>query len=172
MDQSLDKKIKVYKNFLKKEDFNYLKSILLSSRFPWYFSIVLNKYPIEKKEHNYQLEHTFYNNDQFFSNHINIVEFFKSKIEWLTLVRVKANLLIRTEKNIEHGMHVDFDSPNQLTTGIFYVNTNNGYTKFKDGTIINSEENKYVEFKGDLMHTGSTCTDSKQRIVINFNYIK
>jgi hypothetical protein len=164
--------MKVYKNFLKKEDFNYLKSILISSNFPWFFNNVLNKPFNEKEKNNYQFVHTFYDNDQFFSNQLKIVELFKEKIEWLTLVRAKANLLTRTEKNIEHGMHIDFYSPNQLMTGIFYVNTNNGYTKFKNGTIIKSEQNKYIEFDSKLEHTGSTCTDSKQRIVINLNYFK
>ena len=35
---------------------------------------------------------------------------------------------------------------------------------------IKSEENKYVEFDCNLKHTGSTSTDEKRRIVINFNY--
>ena len=93
-------------------------------------------------------------------------------MKYFTLVRAKANLLFKTDKIYEHGMHTDFENNTKVTTGIFYVNTNDGYTKFKNGTIINSEQNKYVEFDGNLEHTGSTCTNSKYRIVINFNYIK
>jgi hypothetical protein len=60
----------------------------------------------------------------------------------------------------------------KITTGIFYVNTNNGKTIFDTGEEINSEENKYVEFDSTKLHTGTTCTDQKRRLVINFNYIK
>ena len=64
-------------------------------------------------------------------------------------------------------MHIDQPKGK---TGIFYINTCNGYTKFKNGEKIKSEKNKYVEFDSILEHTGSSCTDEKRRIVINFNY--
>ena len=63
-------------------------------------------------------------------------------------------------------MHKDFvNEGTKIKTGIFYLNTNDGYTKFKDGTIIKSEQNKYIEFDSELEHTRSTCTDSRYRIV-------
>ena len=45
-------------------------------------------------------------------------------------------------------------------------------TKFSNGEIVKSEENKYVEFDSQLEHTGTSCTDQDYRIVINFNYLK
>ena len=70
-------------------------------------------------------------------------------------------------------MHIDFDEKKyKIHTGILYVNTNNGYTKFSNGEIVKSEENKYVEFDSQLEHTGTSCTDQDYRIVINFNYLK
>ena len=56
-----------------------------------------------------------------------------------------------------------------FTKPIFF-NTNNGYTKFEDGTIIESIANRFVSFPAELRHTGTTCTDKNTRIVINFNY--
>ena len=44
--------------------------------------------------------------------------------------------------------------------------------KFKDGTIVNSEENKIVIFNNNILHTGSTCTDEPYRFVINFNFFR
>ena len=35
---------------------------------------------------------------------------------------------------------------------------------------IYSEENKYIEFNSKTKHSGSSCTDKKIRVVINFNY--
>jgi hypothetical protein len=81
--------------------------------------------------------------------------------------RVKANLLTRTDEIIEHGMHTD---QKKGTTGILYLDNSNGYTKFENGKKVESEENKYVEFDSTIKHTGSTCTDKKRRVVINFNY--
>ena len=45
-----------------------------------------------------------------------------------------------------------------------------GYTEFKDGTIIESAENRLVIFPSDMRHTGTTCTNAKNRIVVNINY--
>ena len=58
----------------------------------------------------------------------------------------------------------------QWTTSIFYVNTNNGYTKFEDGTKVESVANRMITFPSNMKHTGTSCTDEKKRIVINFNY--
>ena len=60
----------------------------------------------------------------------------------------------------------------QLTTAIFYANTNNGYTKFENGLIVESVANRMVFFSADMKHTGTSCTDEKTRVVINFNYFK
>ena len=90
----------------------------------------------------------------------------------VTILRIKANKTPRADTIIEHGYHIDYKEkipPNALTS-IFYVNTNNGYTKFEDGTIIESIANRFVSFPAELRHTGTTCTDKNTRIVINFNY--
>ena len=58
----------------------------------------------------------------------------------------------------------------QWTTSIFYVNTNNGYTEFEDGTKVESVENRLVTFSLNMKHRGTSCTDEKTRVVINFNY--
>ena len=60
----------------------------------------------------------------------------------------------------------------QWTTSIFYINTNNGYTKFKDGTKVESIANRMITFPANMEHCGTSCTDKNIRIVINFNYYK
>ena len=52
------------------------------------------------------------------------------------------------------------------------MNTNNGYTKFEDGTKIESVANRMVSFPTNTQHKGTSCTDQKTRVVINFNYFK
>jgi hypothetical protein len=66
-------------------------------------------------------------------------------------------------------MHTDLEL-NQRTA-IFYLNTNNGYTLFEDGTKVDSIENTLLIFHGHRKHSGVSCTDQKRRIVLNINYI-
>ena len=162
--------MKIYKNLLSEIESKQIEELLCSSNFPWYLNKIFHDEDISPKI-NLQMTHSFYQNDMFNSQFKEIVELVKDKINWFSLVRVKANLLFRTDNIIEHGMHCDYIAKN-LKTAIYYVNTNNGYTKFKSGKKINSERNKFIEFNSREEHTGSTCTDNDTRIVINFNYIK
>ena len=65
-------------------------------------------------------------------------------------------------------MHIDFKD---CKTSIFYLNSNNGYTQFERGDKIISKENRVVVFDSNLKHCAVDCTDTKYRIVINFNYL-
>jgi len=59
---------------------------------------------------------------------------------------------------------------NFWTTSIFHVNTNNGYTEFEDGTRVESVANRMVTFPTTMKYRNTSCSDSKTRITINFNY--
>lgn len=82
--------------------------------------------------------------------------------------RIKANLNPRHHKIIKHGFHTDV--PYECNTAIFYLNTNNGYTEFEDGNKVPSVANRMIIFPSTVRHTGTTCTDEKRRVLINFNY--
>lgn len=82
--------------------------------------------------------------------------------------RIKANLNPRHHKIIKHGFHTDVDY--ECNTAIFYLNTNNGYTEFEDGNKVPSVANRMIIFPSTVRHTGTTCTDTKRRVLINFNY--
>ena len=53
---------------------------------------------------------------------------------------------------------------------INYLNTY--ATKYEDGSKIESVANRLLSFPSNMKHTGTSCTDEKIRIVINFNYLK
>jgi hypothetical protein len=57
------------------------------------------------------------------------------------------------------------------STGILYLNDNNGYTVFEDGTRVQSAANRFVEFDASLRHTGASCTDAPYRLVLNLNWL-
>ena len=57
-----------------------------------------------------------------------------------------------------------------MKTSVFYLNTNNGGTKFKRGKFVRSVGNRMITFDSNYDHTGVTCTDQNNRVVVNFNY--
>ena len=155
------------------------------AEFPWYFIYGYYKNPFHyetSKENELisgQFTHTFYFNSApqspFFYQLNPILEILNPMSLW----RTKANLLTRTPDIIENLLHTDIgdleNSPEQLkqwTTSIFYINTNNGYTKFEDGTKVESVANRMLTFPANMKHTGTSCTDTHIRVVINFNYFK
>ena len=156
--------IRTIKNFLKKKDFKQLENTMHGVFFPWFLNAVVTTRPDF-----YQLCHIFFIdhkvNSQFFKDLKPILDILKPR----ELLRIKANLLFKTPKIVEHGYHVDTNEPHH--TAILYLNSNNGYTRFKDGKKITSEKNKLIKFDGSLQHTGSSCTDHSHRTVINCNYI-
>ena len=158
----------IYKNFLSKEKFKKLESYIMGDHFPWYF----NEAVVVENDDYFQFTYVVFREGEYNCSP-EYSELFKpilSKINAKKLCNIKANLLTRTMKIIEHGFHIDDRTTSQGKTGILYMNNCNGYTKFENGKKIISEENKYVEFDCKIKHTGSSCTDEKRRVVINFNY--
>ena len=157
----------LYKNFLKKEDFRKIESVITGEKFPWYFSDNITR--ISKNKDDFQFTYSFIIKGKIncSSDMMSMLEPVLSKLKFKKINKIKANLLLRENKIREHGMHND---QNEGMTGILYINNCNGYTKFENGKKIKSEKNKYIEFNSTLKHTGSSCTDQQRRVVINFNY--
>lgn len=159
-------------DFLESKDFDRLKSVMGSCTFPWYFNTPVINYPQTycetSEKYNFQFVHTFYKEYQPSSDLFYLMLPLIEKINPKSILRIKANLTTKTDEIVEHGYHIDFEN---ASTCVFYLNTNNGYTKFKNENIISSTENRALFFDSNMQHTGSTCTDSFNRIVINLNYI-
>lgn len=162
-------------NFLSPNDFEIVQTTLNSPDFPWYLmksvaSMDENDRLCEKK-YNYQFVHAFYGNHTVNSNFYSLVIApIITKLDPLAIIRIKANLNPCTDTIIKHGFHTDYDEPN-ITTAVFYVNTNNGKTYFDDGSYVSSIENRLIRFDSRISHTGTSCTDEQTRCVININYI-
>ena len=172
--------VTVIDNFLDSESFKDIQETMMSREFPWYWgdSIVYTKHAPDNRQpllcdeiYDFQFTHIFFQGNEVRSKYYNNIVPLLNKLECTGVFRIKANLNpIKPRDIVEHEYHVD----NQVTpyTSIFYLNTNDGYTIFKDGTKIESVENRMVTFKTPFYHTGSSCTDQKRRVVINFNYYK
>jgi Rps23 Pro-64 3,4-dihydroxylase Tpa1-like proline 4-hydroxylase len=74
-----------------------------------------------------------------------------------------------TSKPYLYGFHTDTNCSN-ATTGIFYLNTNNGYTTFGENEKIDSVENRLIFFNSQIKHSGISSTEEKYRCLINLNY--
>ena len=155
----------IKKNFLDLKDYQQIKEAISSDEFPWYFNEVSL---ITDKNSPFQFTHIFLKNGMTNST-INILNPLLSKLKALTFLRIKANLNTRTSKIIETGEHSDEDD--RFTSAVFFLNECNGYCKIGNKKI-KSEDNKILIFKSNEKHTGSTCTDSKRRMLINIVYVE
>ena len=167
-------------NFLPEEQFNNLYDIMMTpGKMTWNYNDVIDYEG--STEDKYQLTHTFFDSPQGIVSHISeIVQPFIDLLKIQILIRIKANLNVRCgENDRENKFHCDHEfvgsrlPDGTLTsyTAIYYVNTNNGYTLFKDGNFkVDSVANRIVTFDSSKLHKAVVCTDEKTRVVINFNY--
>jgi hypothetical protein len=175
-----NKKIKIEDNFLKQEDFDKLQKFMWGEcvwgepKIPWFYGDIID-YPDD--EDKFMFFHLFYHRDVPQSPCFAELNPLFEMIKPLSTFMIKANLLTRTPNIVENKFHVDMgdlvttpEKLNQWTTAIFYINTNNGYTKFEDGTKVESVANRLLTFPANMKHTGTSCTDEKTRVVINCNF--
>ena len=164
--------MKIEDNFLKQEEFVQIQKLMGEpSPFPWFYTDrVISDYDTDKL---IMFVHMFFDNHLPQPNY-NIMIPLLELINPFSIIRIQANLLTRTPEIVESKFHVDLSLPEQQlkqwTTSIFYVNSNNGYTKFEDGTKVESVANRMVTFPANMKHMGSSCTNERTRVIINFNY--
>ena len=175
-------------NFLSSENSKLIKNSLCAEDFEWNFKSGITKDvddPINihndrldifqkqlrgYEKDDYYFNHFFFNNTPFFmSQRISLMHPILRQLKIDFLYRIKANFYTRTEKNVEHDWHVDFEE--EHFSAIYYVNTNNGKTLLKDIGEIESIENRMLIFKGNSLHASTSATDT-YRININFNFTR
>ena len=171
----MNNKIIQLPNALSIEHFKRLQELIMGLNFPWYYNTnVVDDMHIlpDTEKYQFQFTHVFQESNRIVTNESNweaLIPVF-ALLDPITFIRVKANLVTRQDKLVTHGYHVDTITP-CCVTAILYINTNDGYTEFEDGTKIPSVENSMVIFPSYMMHSGSTCTDVKSRMAININFI-
>jgi hypothetical protein len=157
--------VEVIDNFLDKEYFNKIKNFILSEEFPWYYNDRISNKNDPKDF--YYFTHAFYTENSENSSAYNIWEKFLKKIDCKALIRIKASMYNNINKKRKNKPHVDY--PYSHKGCLFYLNSNNGETYFKNKKVL-PKENRAVFFDPSIPHSSSLCTDEKRRITINFNY--
>ena len=94
---------------------------------------------------------------------------FKQVANFRNLIRIKINAYPYTNIVKEHKDHIDSDFKH--TGAVFSLNTCDGFTKFSDGTKVESVANRIVFFDASKFHHSSTTSNAKLRYNINFNFI-
>ena len=162
-------------DFLEQKDFDELHVFMMSDNFDWYYNATIDFQEDLNDANKFQFVHMFYYAHAPHSRFIEQLDPILNILQPIAIFRIKANLLTRTPNIIENEFHIDNSDLSEeklkhWTTSIFYVNTNNGHTIFEDGTKVESVANRMITFPTNMKHTGTSCTDEKTRVVINFNY--
>lgn len=166
--------MEIIDDFLNPFQIKNTKKILFSEEIEWYYS----QYTVHKKNEeednldNYQFTHVFYCHETGTrSRTFDIITPIIEKLGVTKLIRAKANLNPRTYEPFVHEFHEDVTEVYAgAKSAIIYLNTNNGYTVFDDGTKVDSIENRALLFDSQQVHAGVTCTDQKVRIIISVVY--
>ena len=156
--------MKVIDNFLPQYQFKQLQNAMQNDKFPWYF----NESICHPDDGLFQFTHGIFDADSSVTYFWPFIDLFTDLLKVNKWIRIKANLQTRTMFHRNGGYHYDVAD---VTTAVYYVNTNNGYTKFKkSGKVVESVANRIVIFDSNLKHSGFSCTDEKRRMVVNFNW--
>ena len=171
--------MKIIDNFLPEYQFKQLQSIILGDEFSWYWNDTI-VFPDEDgyNPKDYQFTHNIFDRRPPWNGERSLDYQLLQNSSLFALLgvnefeRIKLNLNPRTIFNKGGGWHVDVEGyPQCKNTAVYYLNTCNGYTKFKKGGKVKSVANRMVIFDSQLYHQGYTCTDQKRRVVMNFNWI-
>ena len=157
--------MKVIDNFLSDYNFKQLQSFITAQEFPWYYY----KGSVYETDKDYQFTTSFFIGGKK-TVLFPVIEPCVQQLGAGNLIRIKANLQIKTIFHRKQSYHVDYRNNPTVKTAILYINTNNGWTQFKKGGKVKSVENRIVIFDSNLEHRGVTCTDEDTRIVVNFNW--
>ena len=154
----------VIDNFLPENHFLKIESNFMGHLFPWFYSDTVTYH-----DNAYQFTHTLFDEHQLNSDYFPLMYPILNKLNVMSLVRIKANCIPKTNVIEKHGYHTDAKN---CKTALLYINDNNGSTEFEAGETVLSKRNRLVEFDSNLKHRGTTCTDQNIRVNINFNYFK
>tara|TARA_B100000212_G_scaffold287989_1_gene228940 strand:+ start:3817 stop:4344 length:528 start_codon:yes stop_codon:yes gene_type:complete len=171
--------IEVHDNFLSPDQHRRISDFMLGNgALDWKFNDTKVSTQTKNSIDNYQFTHVFFTFHSCtgkavheVSKSIDLLLPLVNKIPFVALHRIKANLEPVKPKRLYSDFHCDVDC-STMTTGIYYINTNDGYTEFETGDKVKSVANRYVKFPSNIKHRGVSQIDTKVRCVLNLNYFE
>ncbi len=178
--------MEIIDNFLAEKEFVALRDVIMAPDFDWHFSPGNDETDEERSSpglftHIVHGESVPFGHSSscfrlLFCSLLSSVQFPGLNRDGVDLARIRLNLNCKFPEPVEYQYHRDMTLGNneyaQWTTAILYINTNNGYTEFEDGTIVATVANRLVSFPANILHRGVSQTDEETRILINFNYLR
>tara|TARA_B100001287_G_C22614148_1_gene496660 strand:+ start:155 stop:691 length:537 start_codon:yes stop_codon:yes gene_type:complete len=165
---------KIIDNFIDDSNFNMLYQHIVSANMNWFLQPETTR---GTKDEPF-FSHTFYQGMKPVSPLYDRAIFSILKnLNAASVYNARANLYYNIGKPVRSSKHIDVEYNNTVgKTSILYINTNNGltilYPKNSSPITIESVANRLLTFDSNIFHEAQWQTDTKTRIVINFNYIE
>lgn len=100
----------------------------------------------------------------------------KNETGFNVVLRTKINMYLNYGEQKLMGIHTDFpNSDIDYKTAVLNLTTCDGFTALiieDEEIVIPSKENQLILFDGDIPHYGATSTDTQNRLLINFDFLK
>jgi len=191
--------MQVIQDFFDEEVYKKLENLFLDPMFDWHYTsptaTLFNDEGLdtgEPMDDNYMFAHTFYHamEDAFTIVSPYMQEFIeptlwaiKNTLGFSDAIKIKAGLYTNQGKVTRTAIHTDFPEHTNkglgiYTTMVYHINDNNGSTVVDDdntGLMYRAEvpqkANQMIVFDGSKEHYAVTHTDTKVRLVLNYNFL-
>ena len=161
-------------NFLDTAVFENMVNIITSNKMPWYAQTGL------AEAGDGQVLYTHVLVDEFQKVRSNVYKEAGAPLlkkvkeiepDFFRVLRIKINCYPNQSVAVKSNYHVDIPEAKSKTL-LLNINTNNGYTEFKNPDMepVLSVENQAIIFDGKEEHRSVSQTDTPYRWNINFNY--
>lgn len=160
--------MKVIDDFLSPKDFQTISDEILGRYFHWMYWHLVSDWDDTDELCNSKFYHVAFENVQMTSA-VNILAPFLNdeRLGCNAMKRIILNSYPWTPKIYKHGVHKDYDFPHK--GALLNLTTCNGYT-FIDNEKIPSVANRVILFDPSKPHYGTTTSNAKRRVIVNFNY--
>ena len=186
--------IQIIENALPPNLYSYIKNEMHRPEFPWNMTVGT----ASENDTDVSFSHTLYTSDSAYRSpafpylHSAFMDFTSGIQGRVTLLRVRAGLILPSAEPKIHAPHVDIEGNHWTALLYFTTEKDNGHTYFYKNrynpykyrnqfeqlqdeelevqSTIASEENKLVIFKGDIYHSSSTPVNVPYRIAVNINF--
>jgi len=157
--------MEIQNQFLKYGTFNELYNQITAKNFPWYFTAS----PGEPEQYHSLLYYDHQFSSTLTSKMMRCLSTITNQLDAIAILRVKVNATPRNTPQQE--WHTDWKISTPSKTCVLYLNTNDGYTEFRDKKVY-SKENTAVIFDTNLEHRGVPATNIDRRLVLNISYFE
>jgi len=161
--------MKVIDNFLEDNIFKDIQTKLLSGSISWAYNFQVNDNTDPKDWlWNTKFCHLAFENVQLTPVFEILMPFMSDpRLSAHAIKRLLLNSYPYTPEVYEHTNHIDYPFPHH--GALLNLTTCDGYT-FVEGKKIESVENRVILFDPSKPHCGTTTSNARRRVIVNFNY--